>query len=284
MAKPMTKSKIVAALAEKVRDPEEDVGGLPRGPGDPGPQGGQERLHDPGGREAGRAQLQGAHGTESPDRRGHQDPGPAPPQVRGGQGRQGRRPRQQVEIAEGREGLLLSRLPSLSRAVRPERRGPSVRHRPSSSSRGDLTPGVHGRDRQRRQLGAPAAEAGVDGAIHRAGGPAILEECRRIRDAARAPCPRARPCITGAGRLSCRHVIHTVGPIWAGGRHGRGRRRSPAATASSLAPRRGARPPVGRLPQHLDRRLRLPGRGGRGGRHSPRCATRSCAGSPPSSS
>jgi O-acetyl-ADP-ribose deacetylase (regulator of RNase III) len=60
---------------------------------------------------------------------------------------------------------------------------------------------------------------GVDGAIHRAGGPAILEECRRIRDT-RGPLPPGEAVITGAGRLSCRHVIHTVGPIWEGGQRG----------------------------------------------------------------
>ena len=60
---------------------------------------------------------------------------------------------------------------------------------------------------------------GVDGAIHRAGGPAILEECRRIRDSL-GPLPPGEAVITDAGRLSCRHVIHTVGPVWSGGHHG----------------------------------------------------------------
>jgi len=60
---------------------------------------------------------------------------------------------------------------------------------------------------------------GVDGAIHRAGGPAILEECRRIR-AARGSLPAGEAVITGAGRLACRHVIHTVGPVYTDGRHG----------------------------------------------------------------
>lgn len=57
---------------------------------------------------------------------------------------------------------------------------------------------------------------GVDGAIHRAGGPAILEDCRRIRER-QGPLPAGQAVITGAGRLPCRHVIHTVGPVWAGG-------------------------------------------------------------------
>lgn len=60
---------------------------------------------------------------------------------------------------------------------------------------------------------------GVDGAIHRAGGPAILEECRRIREA-QGPLPPGEAVMTGAGRLPCRHVIHTVGPVWTGGHRG----------------------------------------------------------------
>ncbi len=57
---------------------------------------------------------------------------------------------------------------------------------------------------------------GVDGAIHRTGGPAILEDCRQIRKQ-RGPLPPGEAVLTGAGRLPCRHVIHTVGPVWAGG-------------------------------------------------------------------
>lgn len=57
---------------------------------------------------------------------------------------------------------------------------------------------------------------GVDGAIHRAGGPAILEECRRIR-AERGPLPTGQAVITTGGNLKARHVIHTVGPVWQGG-------------------------------------------------------------------
>jgi O-acetyl-ADP-ribose deacetylase (regulator of RNase III) len=57
---------------------------------------------------------------------------------------------------------------------------------------------------------------GVDGAIHRTGGPAILEDCRRIREE-KGPLPPGEAVMTGAGHLPCRHVIHTVGPVWAGG-------------------------------------------------------------------
>lgn len=60
---------------------------------------------------------------------------------------------------------------------------------------------------------------GVDGAIHRAGGPAILEECQKIR-AARGPLPTGEAVITTGGKLKARYVIHTVGPIWHGGDKG----------------------------------------------------------------
>jgi O-acetyl-ADP-ribose deacetylase (regulator of RNase III) len=56
---------------------------------------------------------------------------------------------------------------------------------------------------------------GVDGAIHRAGGPAILEECRRIRDR-QGSCATGEAVITTGGRLPARYVIHTVGPVWNG--------------------------------------------------------------------
>jgi O-acetyl-ADP-ribose deacetylase (regulator of RNase III) len=60
---------------------------------------------------------------------------------------------------------------------------------------------------------------GVDGAIHRGGGPAILEECKAIR-ARQGSLPAGEAVITTAGRLPSRHVIHTVGPVYRDGRHG----------------------------------------------------------------
>jgi len=57
---------------------------------------------------------------------------------------------------------------------------------------------------------------GVDGAIHRAGGPAILEECKKIV-AQQGRLPTGKVVITTGGNLKARHVLHTVGPIWHGG-------------------------------------------------------------------
>jgi O-acetyl-ADP-ribose deacetylase len=57
---------------------------------------------------------------------------------------------------------------------------------------------------------------GVDGAIHKVGGPAILAECKKIV-AKQGSCPAGQAVITGAGRLPARFVIHTVGPVWHGG-------------------------------------------------------------------
>jgi O-acetyl-ADP-ribose deacetylase (regulator of RNase III) len=61
---------------------------------------------------------------------------------------------------------------------------------------------------------------GVDGAIHRKGGPKILEECKRIR-ATEWPdgLPTGKAVITSGGNLKAKYVIHTVGPVWLGGFH-----------------------------------------------------------------
>lgn len=57
---------------------------------------------------------------------------------------------------------------------------------------------------------------GVDGAIHRAGGPEILEACRKIV-ARQGGCKTGEAVITTAGKLPAKYVIHTVGPVWNGG-------------------------------------------------------------------
>ena len=56
---------------------------------------------------------------------------------------------------------------------------------------------------------------GVDGAIHRAGGPSIMKECREI-----GCCPTGQAVVTGGGSLKAGHVIHTVGPVYSGGNQG----------------------------------------------------------------
>jgi O-acetyl-ADP-ribose deacetylase (regulator of RNase III) len=60
---------------------------------------------------------------------------------------------------------------------------------------------------------------GVDGAIHQAGGPAILEACIQIVNQT-GPCPAGEAVITTAGNLPAKYVIHTVGPVWSGGHKG----------------------------------------------------------------
>ena len=61
---------------------------------------------------------------------------------------------------------------------------------------------------------------GVDGAIHRAGGPAILAECKKIRETQwKEGLPTGKAVITAGGNLPAKWVIHTVGPVWHGGTH-----------------------------------------------------------------
>lgn len=62
---------------------------------------------------------------------------------------------------------------------------------------------------------ALAGGGGVDGAIHRAGGPAIMRQCREI-----GGCPTGSAVVTEAGNLPARYVIHAVGPIWHDGEEG----------------------------------------------------------------
>lgn len=60
---------------------------------------------------------------------------------------------------------------------------------------------------------------GVDGAIHRAGGPAIMQDCDLIREQ-KGGCPTGEAVLTTAGLLPAKAVIHTVGPVWKGGERG----------------------------------------------------------------
>ena len=72
---------------------------------------------------------------------------------------------------------------------------------------------------------------GVDGAIHKAGGPAILEECRIIISRI-GSCKTGQAVITNAGNLPARFVIHTVGPVWHGGKNNEAQKLADCYTSS----------------------------------------------------
>ena len=60
--------------------------------------------------------------------------------------------------------------------------------------------------------------SGVDGTIHRAAGQSMTQECQKIR-AAKGGCKVGKAVITSAGKLPCKYIIHTVGPIWNNGKY-----------------------------------------------------------------
>jgi len=76
--------------------------------------------------------------------------------------------------------------------------------------------------RIKRERFSVSSAPGVDGAIHNAAGPQLLDECIKIAESRRPnePCPAGDAVITGAGDLPAKYVIHTVGPVWRGGNKG----------------------------------------------------------------
>ena len=78
---------------------------------------------------------------------------------------------------------------------------------------------------------------GVDGAIHRAAGPSVMEACRKI-----GGCPTGSAVLTNAGKLKAQKIIHAVGPVWAGGKKGEpGLLRRAYETSFDLAKKHGLR-------------------------------------------
>lgn len=82
---------------------------------------------------------------------------------------------------------------------------------------------------------------GVDGAIHRAAGPSVLEECAAIRES-QGKCPTGGAVITGAGNLRAKFIVHAVGPVWSGGERQEEQKLKDAYTNSlEVSARKGAK-------------------------------------------
>ena len=112
---------------------------------------------------------------------------------------------------------------------------------------------------------------GVDGAIHRAGGPVILAECRQIAGKI-GTLPAGKAVITTGGRLAAKYVVHTVGPIYRGGRSGEAELLASCHRESlRLADQQGLASDG--ISRNLDRRLRISS--DRGGAHCNFCHARS---------